>query len=129
MRISHDGRWAMAQDSADGVIMSPYDASQPLKLDWQALSLKGPDLVRWAPDDNTIYYVSSRDSFRCIWGQHLDPVSKRKRGEEFPVAHFHEARRSLAIVDSGEIGLAVARDKIVIAEAEKTGNVWTTKLE
>jgi hypothetical protein len=30
--------------------------------------------------------------------------------------------------DSGEIGLAVARDKIVLAEAERTGNIWMTKL-
>jgi hypothetical protein len=45
------------------------------------------------------------------------------------VAHFHQARRSLRVFDSGEIGLAVARDKIVIAQVERTGNVWITRLE
>jgi hypothetical protein len=30
---------------------------------------------------------------------------------------------------SGEIGLAVARDKIVVVEAERTENVWLSKLQ
>lgn len=128
--ISHDGRWAIAQEIGVGVVITSFDASKPANVNWQPLGLRDADLIRWSPDDNTIYFVSSRDSFRCIWGQHLDhPGSKRIRGEPFPVAHFHEARRSLAILDSGEIGLAVARDKIVIAEAERTGNVWLTRLE
>ena len=127
--ISHDGHWAIAQEADVGVVITPFDPSRPLGANWQPLGLKGVDLVRWSPDDNAIYFISSRDSFRCIWGQHLDPLSKQLRGEPFPMAHFHQAGRSLAVLDSGEIGLAVARDKIVIAEAEKTANLWTTKLE
>jgi Tol biopolymer transport system component len=125
--ISHDGHWAIAQEGV-GVLITRFDASQPAKLDWRPLGLKGGDLFRWSPDDDVIYFLSNRDSFRCVWGQHLDAGSKQLRGEPFPVAHFHEARHSLRVFDSGEIGLAVARDKIVIAEAEKVGNVWTTRL-
>lgn len=126
--ISHDGHWAIAQEQ-NNVVITPFDASKPTTLNWQPLGLKNNDLIRWSPDDNAIYFVSNRDSFRCIWAQHLDPGSKHIRGEPFPIAHFHQAHRSLRVVDSGEIGLAVARDKIVIAEAERTGNVWMTKLE
>jgi hypothetical protein len=93
------------------------------------LGLRGADLIRWSPNDNTIYFVADRDAFRCIWGQRLDPATKQLRGEPFAVAYFHQARRSLRIADSGEIGLAVARDKIVLAEAERTSNVWITKLQ
>jgi hypothetical protein len=127
--ISHDGHWAIAQEAGGvGVLIARFDVSQPAKLNWRPLGLKGADLVRWSPDDNVIYFLSNRDSFRCICGQNLDARSKQLRGEPFPVAHFHEARHSLRVFDSGEIGLAVARDKIVIAEAETVGNVWTTRL-
>ena len=127
--VSHDGHWAIAQEPGGaGVLITHFDASEPASVLWQPLGLKNADLIRWSPDDNAIYFVSTRDSFRCIWGQRLDPQSKQLSGEPFPVIHFHQARRSLRILDSGEIGLAVARDKIVIAEAERTGNVWTTKL-
>jgi hypothetical protein len=93
------------------------------------LGLQAADLIRWSPDDNIIYFIANTDGFRCIWGQRLDPASKQLRGEPFAVTHFHQARRSLRIADTGEIGLAVARDKVVVAEAERTGNVWLTKLQ
>ena len=44
--------------------------------------------------------------------------------------HFHRTRRSLRYIqDSGAIGLAVARDRIVFPLGEMTGNVWLTKLK
>jgi Tol biopolymer transport system component/tRNA A-37 threonylcarbamoyl transferase component Bud32 len=129
--MSHDGHWAIAQEAGGvGVLLAPVVEGKPPAEDaWQPLGLKNADLIRWSPDDTAIYFVSGRDAFRCIWGQRLDPRTKRISGEPFPVAHFHQARRSLRVFDSGEIGLAVARDKIVIAEAEKTGNVWMARLD
>jgi hypothetical protein len=128
--ISHDGHWAIAQESGGvGVVITPFDGSQPTSMRWHPLGLQDIDLIRWSPDDDAIFFVSNRDSFRCLWGQRLDPRNKELSGEVFSIAHFHEARRSLQVFDSGEIGLAVARDKIVIAEAERTGNVWMAKLE
>ncbi len=90
----------------------------------EAAGSQKADLIRWSPDDNTLYFISSRDSFRCVWAQRMNPKSKQSAGEPFPVAHFHQARRSLRVVDSGLIGLAVARDKIVLSEIERTGNIW-----
>ena len=129
--ISHDGRWAIAQESSGvGVLIAPVvEGTAPAADRWAPLGLKGVDLIRWSPDDNAIYFVANRDTFRCIWGQRLNPRTKSMSGEPFAVAHFHQARRSLRVFDSGEIGLAVARDKIVIAQAERTGNVWITRLE
>jgi eukaryotic-like serine/threonine-protein kinase len=127
--ISHDGRWAIAQEpTGDGVLIAPVvDGKPPAKDQWKPLGLQA-DLIRWSPDDGVIYFISSRDSFRCIWAQRLDPRTKRKSDEPFAVAHFHRANRSLRVFNSGEIGLAVARDKMVVAEAERTGNVWTTRM-
>ena len=110
--------------------MAPVvEGASPAADRWIPLGLKGVDLIRWSPDDNAIYFVSNRDTFLCIWGQRLNPRTKSMSGEPFAVAHFHQARRSLRVFDSGEIGLAVARDKIVISQAERTGNVWITRLE
>ena len=53
----------------------------------------------------------------------------RASGDPFPVSHFHQARRSLRGLDSGVIGLAVARDKMVVSESERTGNIWPAKLD
>ena len=35
----------------------------------------------WSPDGNLLYFLSTRDNYQCIWAQHLDPVTKRPRGE------------------------------------------------
>ena len=37
----------------------------------------------WSPDGNLLYFLSERDGFRCIWGQKLDPASKRPLGAPF----------------------------------------------
>jgi hypothetical protein len=127
--ISHDGRWVVAQEPGTGVLFAPMTAvNAPLAEQWKVLFQGNADLVRWSPDDNLLYFISSRDSFRCIWAQRLRPDTKQSLGAPFAVAHFHQARRSLRVADSGKIGLAVARDKIVIAEFEDTGNIWTAKL-
>jgi serine/threonine protein kinase/Tol biopolymer transport system component len=127
--ISHDGHWVMVQESGGGVLMAPILDAQPPAADlWQPIGLKGADLIRWSPDDNLIYFISGRDSFRCVWAQRLDPHTKRLVGEPFAIAHFHQARRSLRIDNSGKIGLAVARNQIVLAEAERTGNIWSANL-
>ena len=34
----------------------------------------------WAPDGNTIYFLSNRDEFACIWAQPLDPDTKKPKG-------------------------------------------------
>ncbi|MBV9306161.1 MAG: PD40 domain-containing protein [Acidobacteriaceae bacterium] len=127
--ISHDGRWVIAQEPGVGILLAPMTGANPPATDhWKVLFQGNADLVRWSPDDNLLYFISSRDSFRCIWAQRLQPDTKQPVGDPFAVAHFHQARRSLRVADSGKIGLAIARDKIVVAEFEDTGNIWTAKL-
>ena len=87
------------------------------------------DKPRWSPDGNVLYFVSEQDGFRCIWALRLDPATKRPLGAAFPIFHAHEARRSLMNIGWGELQISVARDKIVFNLSERTGNIWTMKLE
>jgi Tol biopolymer transport system component len=82
------------------------------------------DAPRWSPDGNLIYYFSDGDGFRCIWGQRLEPTTKKPLGEPFVVQHFHGHQRSLAVHPNWS-DLALARDKIIFNMAERRGNVWT----
>ena len=78
------------------------------------------NLAAWAPDGRTLYYLSDRDGFRCIWGQRLDPDTKKPLGEAFAVYHSHSARLSLNNAGHERAtGLSVAEDKIVFSQGER----------
>jgi hypothetical protein len=78
--------------------------------------------MSWSPDGNLFYGLSSRDGYRCIWAQHLDPATKRPVGAPFAVFHSHNARLSLS--NQTEMSLGMGRDQIVFNMGERTGNIW-----
>jgi eukaryotic-like serine/threonine-protein kinase len=80
----------------------------------------------WSPDGNLLYFLSERDGFRCIWGQKLDPASKRPLGVPFPVYHSHDPRRSIRNVSLGLLSMSASRQQIVFPMGELTGNIWIT---
>jgi hypothetical protein len=134
LQFSPDNRWVafvthrVGQGERRQIFVAPYrDEGQIPKSDWIAIT-DGRHRVgtpRWSPDGNLLYLQSERDGFLCIWAYPLDPVTKRPRGQEKAVYHFHEARLSPSNVDNtGVVGLAVAQDKIVLTLGELTGNIW-----
>jgi hypothetical protein len=42
----------------------------------------------WSPDGATLYFLSLRDGFTCIWRQRLDSGTKQPIGEPAAVQHF-----------------------------------------
>jgi eukaryotic-like serine/threonine-protein kinase len=76
----------------------------------------------WSPDGNLLYFLSTRDSYSCIWAQALDPATKSPRGEPMAVYHFYETRRSQG--GAAFFGPAVGGGRIVFALAEQSGNIW-----
>ena len=78
----------------------------------------------WSPDGNLLYYQSEREGYRCIFARRLDPGTKRPVGLPFPIYHAHQARLSLSLISSGDVGLSVDRDKVVFSQGETTGNIW-----
>jgi len=79
--------------------------------------------VQWSTDANLLYIISEQDGFPCLYAQRLDAQTKRPTGPLQPIHHFHSARRSV-VEDPAWRGPSVARDKIVIALVELTGNIW-----
>jgi len=83
----------------------------------------------WSPDGTLLYFLSERDSFRCVWAQHLDARTRRPLGQPFAVAHFHNAPSSLGNIDGpGQVSVMVSADRLVYSAAELTANIWVTEL-
>jgi Tol biopolymer transport system component len=127
-RFSPDDRWILFNATSQGgsrIFVAPVsDGGMISRQQWTAIADSGwDDKPRWSPDGNTIYFVSERDGFRCIWAQPLDK-QKRPRGAAVSIFHAHESRRSLSNIGPGDLSMSVARDRIVFNMNERSGNLW-----
>ena len=135
-RWSPDSRWLtfLTRGGPAGqstVYVAPFTADQsPREDSWIPITdgSVSEDKLNWSPDGNTIYSVSDRDGFPCIWAYPLDPQIKRPAGAPLPIFHSHGARLSIRNANVVSQGLSVARDKIVFNMGEITGNIWMTEL-
>ena len=82
------------------------------------------DKPRWSPDSRTLYFMSERDGFRCVWGQRIDPASLTLVGQAFPVYHSHRARRSMKNIPLSAFSMWIAGNELFFIQAEQTGNIW-----
>jgi Tol biopolymer transport system component/DNA-binding winged helix-turn-helix (wHTH) protein len=133
-RFSPDGRWiAFVALGADGchLFLAPFNRSREItESEWIPVTHdkeRWADKPRWGPDGSSIYFVSDRDGYFCIWRQSLNPQSKRPVGPPLEVAHFHSARRSMFNAGIFRADIDVAADKIVFTLGEYKGNLWMTK--
>jgi Tol biopolymer transport system component/DNA-binding winged helix-turn-helix (wHTH) protein len=125
--FSPDDRWVSFNASEPGrsrILVAPVRDHAVPEQEWITIADTGwDDKPRWSPDGNTLYLVSERDGFRCIWAQHLDS-QKRPMGEAIAVFHAHQSQRSLSDIGPGDLAISVARDKIVFNTNERRGNLW-----
>ncbi|PYV17421.1 MAG: hypothetical protein DMG07_05885 [Acidobacteria bacterium] len=137
-RLSPDERWVLFNVTSSPVLSRIYIAPVPEKptgpvpvQDWIALAEgeSWDDKPRWSPDADAVYFVSTRDGFRCIWRQRIDAMTKRPVGSPAPLYHLHRARLSMMNVDIAALSFSVAPNRIVFSLGELTGNVWLAKLE
>jgi Tol biopolymer transport system component/DNA-binding winged helix-turn-helix (wHTH) protein len=127
-RFSPGDGWVAFNATTEGrsrIFVVPFRSAGLIpESEWIAIAEGGwDDKARWSPDGNTLYFMSERDGFRCIWAQRLD-ASKRPSGQAIPIFHAHQARRSLLNVAVGALDMSVASDKIVFNMSERTGNIW-----
>ncbi|MBZ5581416.1 MAG: protein kinase [Acidobacteriia bacterium] len=132
--LSPDGRWvalvAGKPDGAAALWIAPLKDPPAAPRDWIPMAedqrfLNSP---RWSPDGNLLYYVSNRDGWSCVWGQRLDPPTKKPRGEPFAVLHFHRTSGFRGLPRESR-SIAIAVDRLFFPFADLKGNIWTAKVD
>lgn len=86
------------------------------------------DRPRWSGDGNTIFYLSTRDGFSCLWGQTFNPNTGETSGPPFAVMHYHNRRDSIDVVAPRSFNLSVAGDSIYFNLGEASSSIWIGKL-
>ena len=132
--LSTDGRWlAVLTGEPEGRMalrVAPLDAPPPSLEEWTAIAgaEEWVGAPAWSDDGRHLYYLSDRDDFPCIWGQALDPVTKRPVGDPFVVAHAHTTAMRMMMARRTNWKLDVAGDRLVFIAGEVSGNVYTAML-
>jgi TolB protein len=132
-RFSPDGKWiafhGLNSPTTRQMFVAPYRGGETVPVeDWIPIN-DGSEMERniaWSPDGGTLYFLSDRDGFRCIWAQRLDRVTKKPLGAAAAVAHFH--RSSLSMLEAG-FNMAITPQNLVFALTDLTGNVWMVEPE
>ena len=133
--LSRDDRWLAIQtgepDGKVAISVVPLRESLVAPEDW--VEIAGRDTwvgaPRWSPDGSTLYYLSDRDDFICLWAQSLDPNTKEPVGDPFPIAHAHTSSMSMMPMDRSMWNLEVGSGRLVFNAGELTGDVYTAMLE
>jgi Tol biopolymer transport system component len=137
-KFSPDDQWIAVEGVYAGeggwqsqILLVPLESGPPARPDrWIALDHHPngwDDKPRWSPNGNLIYFISGRDGHLCLWAQRLANRTKELVGTPFAVYHFHNARLSMANLDTAILEIGVAKDKIIIGLGGLTGNIWSMK--
>jgi serine/threonine protein kinase len=133
--LSRDNRWLAVQigetDGTVAIYLVPVTEEPVSHNDW--IRIAGGDgwvgAPRWSTDQNTLYYISDRDDFLCVWGRSLDPATKIPIGDEFPIVHAHTSAMKMMPMSRQMWSLEVGGDRLVFNAGEMTGDVYTAQLE
>jgi hypothetical protein len=96
---------------------------------WIPLILGAPDVGQphWSSDGKTVFYLSRRDGFLCLWGRGFDPA-RRESPEPFAVMHYHDPRIAPDRASPLTRGLSTAGGSIFLNIGEVTDTVWLGRL-
>jgi eukaryotic-like serine/threonine-protein kinase len=78
----------------------------------------------WASDGRTLYFVSERDGFRCIYGVGFDPDAGRVLGSPQAVLHVHGVRQTVLPTPDSPSRIDVAGGQLVFPMQELQGNIY-----
>ena len=82
------------------------------------------DKPQWSPDGSTIYFLSNRDNFMCIWGQRLDARNHQIMGSPFAAAHFHDPHLNPDLLVRSDFGLSVSSNSIILNSGAVFETIW-----
>ena len=131
--LSSDDRWLAyllgLPDGRAAIDVAPL-AVVPVPAERRA-RIRADDHVlaspRWSSNGSWLYYLSATDGFVCVWGQHLDPVTKRPVGPPVAILHAHGSR-SMSF-PLARPPLEIAPDGFVLVLGETRGNIYTARLD
>jgi hypothetical protein len=142
--LSRDDRWLAFRvgvldggsdtDAGDQVFIAPFrPGSPPTRSEWVSIGDGEQDIrpCGWSPNGRMLYFVSSRDGFRCLYVQPWDPEAGRLDGPSRLVRHFHSFRNPIgggASVISTGAGSAITKDQFLLDYTTAVSNVWTMRL-
>ena len=122
------------RDSGTRICVTPVrpDGSFGGEPDWTEISPPGTSSTRprFAPDGNSIFYLSNERGVLTLVSQELDPASKRPRGAATRLApvQMFPATVAYAIGASTSV-LEVSSTRVFFNAIEARSNVWMTSLE
>jgi len=132
-RFSPDGRWIAfsagnPSSTARRIFIAPFHPDRLVTPDELIPVTEGNfgDIEpTWAADGKTIFFISRRDGFLCIWARSLDAAA-RPRGPVYSISHFHHAGRALGegLPYTGEIGLSAGPNFLVFSLTQSTSDIW-----
>jgi len=133
--LSWDDRWLAIQvgepDGTVAIYAIPLRDPPAAQEDW--IRIAGGDTwvgaPRWSSDGGTLYYLSDRDDFICVWARRLDPVTKAPSGDPFAVVHAHTSSMAMMPIRRSMWTLEVASGRLVFNAVAMTGDVYTAMLE
>jgi tricorn protease-like protein len=133
--LSRDDRWLAIKlghpDDTVSITILPFADADASPDDW--IHVAGGDswvgAPRWSADGRILYYLSARDDFICVWGQHLDSKTKAPIGKPFPVVHLHAASMNMMAMARFMWNLEVGADRLVFNAGEMSGDVYTAILD
>ena len=130
-RASPDGRWlSFMEFSAEGkatVVIGPLTpGSVSAESSWIRVTdgQSVDEESAWSADGRTLYYVSARDGFRCIYAAAFDPAAKRVTSQS-AVLHVHDSRRRILPTDQFPSRLDSAAGRLVFPLEEIEANIWS----
>lgn len=80
--------------------------------------------LHWALNGDAVYYWSTRDGFRCLYTQPLNPQIKSPRGDPIAILHRHGLQR---YPWSGGT-LAVGSGRLAMTLKDELANIWKADL-
>jgi Tol biopolymer transport system component len=130
--LSPDGKWiawhAGEPDGRAAIRVDPAEASQGGGQGTVTVAEAGYFLgaPAWSPNGRYLYYLSEKNGRCALFVRELDPRTKRPVAEERQVFAPPEGRLMMNL-PKGNFAVSVAKDRIVFAATEVSGNIYLAK--
>lgn len=130
--VSHDGRWITfyewPQPDRTREFVAPFKKDQPIPerawipvTDGQTVD----EEAAWSEDGRTLYFVSERDGFRCLYGVGFDPDTGKIVSPPVAILHLHGTRRTMIPTGERPARIDVERGRLVFSMQDVSGNIWS----